>query len=414
MRTTLLAVICLATTAILANTPPAITNVRASQHASVREEQCETGEKATNVQKARTTRRRQQVDTKNDQKDLNVRTAQEAFVVWLATHPYNKDAHKIDLKKLCGHEFGESSGWISENKITTGGSGVDILVPFPPFKRMHCLYGAQPGHPMDWCHFGRYPKVEPNDLTIQGDFVHEAKLLKERFEKLFGISMISLSKGKGYIYKDDYNILTITLDEQRSQGNQTEHYPLVIDIVDKELDRQSSYISGVYGSLRHIERCKQLLVNPKQIRNPNRRGDKSDEFVSVLPIKSYGIFTIGKLPDLDRDVVWVKKGFNAEYLEVIDGVPFRVWICRKGDAISSITVEPLESFKSKENALPFYDRFKHLLKGAGVQLDEGENYCRWQSPTDINVEMSLNLQFTSLGLWQVSLFLKDLGNSSKK
>ena len=410
-------VVAMATLAVCANTPPSITNVSTHKYESSHEEKgkfvLQMQESPGKIQSEGSVRQGQEFYDRTDQKNPAVQSAQDAFFTWLAAHPYNKAAHKIDLKKLCGREFGEGSGWMSKNKISTGGTGVDILVPFPPFKRMHCLYGAQPDHPMVWCHFGRYPKVEPNDLTIQGDYAHEAKLLKERFEQLFGISMISLSKGDGYIYKDDYNVLTITLDERRNKGNQTEHYPLVVDIVDKELDRQSSYISDVYGSLRHIERCKQLLANPKQIRNPNR-GDKGDEFVSVLPMKSYGIFTIGKLPDLDRDVVWVKKSFNAEYLEVIDGVPFRVWIGRKGDAISSITVESLESFKSKEDAFLFYDKFRHELKRSGVQMQEGENYCRWQSPTDINVEMSLNLRLTSFGLWQVSLFLKDLGNSSKK
>ena len=138
--------------------------------------------------------------------------AKEEFASWISTNSYHKNQHKINLKLLCGREFGESSKWLSENKVTSGGSGADILVPFPPFKRMHCLYGAQPGHPMDWCHFGLYPIVEPEDLTIKGDYANEANILKDRIEKMFGITMIPLHTGKGFSDNDGYNKVRIELD----------------------------------------------------------------------------------------------------------------------------------------------------------------------------------------------------------
>lgn len=354
-----------------------------------------------------------------------VAIAQERFSEWLKVNPYNKAAHRIDLKILCGHEFGEPGGWLGENRITTGGTGADILVPFPPFKAMHCLYGAQPGHPMVGCHFGRYPIVAATDLTVEGDYANEAKRLKERFEKQFGISMHQLPKGDGFEYRDEYNCLTITLDETSRQGANVVHYPLVVDIMDVELDRQSLYIGQIYEDLMHIERCKQLLANPQPVPNPKRNGNVQDEFDSVLPIKSFGVFTVGKLPDFDQDVLWVKKSINAEYLEIIDGVPFTISITRKGDAIASIYVAPLDNFKSKEEALPFYEKFTHLLDATGLKMKTGmrsgtrnamtnhPNYYYWMLPTDRNVEMAVDMSETDDGRWKVSLFLKDLGRSSK-
>jgi len=360
----------------------------------------------------------------NEEEDSCAIEAIRRFEVWLKDHPYNKAAHKIDLKKICGRDFGEPSEFLGTNVVTTGGSGGEVLTPFPPFKKMHRLYGAQPGHPMDWCHFGRYPKVGTNDLVVVGDYANEARLLKEKFEKMFGIVMSERKRGKGFEYDDEYNRIVITLDAESTQGSTVHHYPLVVDIYDKELDRQNDWINDVYRGLKHTARCNALLKNPREIPNPPK-GNSADEFESVLPIKSYGIFTVGKLPNFEAKVNWVKKSFNAEYIDTVDDVPFRIWICRSGDAISSIEVEPVNEFGNKDQAERFYRKFKKMIDDAGVKGHTGltagtkgnmsyyPNHYSWTSPTDPNVEMSVDMQERN-GKWRVYLFLKDLGHSSGK
>lgn len=205
------------------------------------------------------------VATSESNTDNCILLAQKEFADWLKEHPYQKDAHKIDLKLICGREFGELCEWLPADKITTGGTGGEILVPFPPFKSMHRLYGAQPGHPMDWCHFGRYPIVNPDDLSIKGDYENEARLLKEKFEQLFGISMSPLKRGRGFVYRDNYNLITITLGEKSHQGSVTNIYPLVVDVCDLELDRQNDQMQQIYRSLKQ-----QYKLEPKADKQKQR------------------------------------------------------------------------------------------------------------------------------------------------
>lgn len=179
--------------------------------------------------------------------------AQKEFADWLKDHPYQKDAHKIDLKLLCGREFGEPCDFLPPNKIASGGSVWDIQIPFPPFKKMYGVYGAQPEHPLFLCHFGWNPIVEPDDLIIKGDYENEAKLLKERFENLFGIEMLPLPEGKGYEYYDGYNWLKIALGAKLYQGSTTNILPLVVDISDFDLHLQNSRLQEIYRKVKQSQ-----------------------------------------------------------------------------------------------------------------------------------------------------------------
>lgn len=179
--------------------------------------------------------------------------ALEDYRAWEKTHPYCKAMHKIDLMKICGRSFGEPSEFLKTNVVTTGGSSADLLKPFPPFIKMHRLYGAQPDHPMVACHFGRYPIVAPESLTVKGDYEGEAKILKERFEEMFGIKMERINRTgvEGYGYRDDYDEVEIRLNSRSTQGTHTNHYPLVVDIRDLELNRRSDYVMGAMRRADH-------------------------------------------------------------------------------------------------------------------------------------------------------------------
>ncbi len=140
------------------------------------------------------------------------------------------------------------------DKYPVEGVSADILVPFPPFKKMHRLFGPQPGHPMSWCHFGMYPKVDPSDLVVAGDYENEAKLLKKKLESMFGIEMTERKKGaRGYEYSDEYNRIDITLDMKTHQGSTVHHYPLVVNVWDLELERQGMQIR------RFFEKAKESM-----------------------------------------------------------------------------------------------------------------------------------------------------------
>ena len=294
--------------------------------------------------------------------DSLVLLAQKEFATWLKDNPYQKEKHKIDLKLLCGREFGEPSEWLSENEITTCGSGGEILVPFTPFKRMHRLYGAQPGHPMDRCHFGRYPKVDANDLTIKGDYENEARLLKGRFEQLFGIKMSPLTDGrKGFIYRDNYNRLQITIDAKSYQGTVTNIYPLVVDVWDLELDQHNRQMQSIYRRIKQEQGQEQTV--PDSDNTPH----------SSISELGYGKLRFGdripadEVPYMTNDV-WVSTRYEPMYgsRDIKDDHGFAIAMkryYRDGKGLFSIDLSPGAIKKSGvpegyDEALRKFENFK--------------------------------------------------------
>ena len=149
-----------------------------------------------------------------------------------------KGTPKFDLEKYTGHKFGESSEWTQEYyKFSCHGASCPISDGLPPFTQMHRLFGCPPGSPMGWCHFGLIKKVEPDELTIKGDYANEARLIKERIEKGSNLTMTDY-RGHGYQYEDDFVRITISTNSYTTTAvtNERKDYPLTVDIHDKILD----------------------------------------------------------------------------------------------------------------------------------------------------------------------------------
>lgn len=175
--------------------------------------------------------------TEND-----LRIAKE-LKAWNATNgvDYTKKS-PLDLKLLCGHEFGEPSEFIARERIGCGGSPCKLFeYEFGPFRSMHRLFGAQPGHPMCRCHFGMVPKpVDPSYMEKPGDYQHEAVLLKEKMESLFKIKFEKDVNGN-YVYEDYCVKADIRFNVKTTQGAEVQKYPLVVEIRDKRLCAEDSF-----------------------------------------------------------------------------------------------------------------------------------------------------------------------------
>ena len=174
--------------------------------------------------------------------------------------------------------------------------------------------------------------------------------------------------------------------------------------------------------------------------NPVIEPDLSSEFKPMLPVDSFGLFTVGKCVTQNTNVTWKKSAssFNSEYITNINGRVFTVMVCKRdgvGSAVTSVSARPDVLFDTREEALPFYEMFKKYLienwksdmgelpqehpKFArdGSKL-EGELVCSWYSPENVNVEISVRLchmkNFKAKcddgegEKWYVGLFLKDI------
>ena len=199
-------------------------------------------------------RRRSRSDSFRDSRDVTLSaTAREVlrrFDEWQREHPYHGNDHKIALEKLCGHGFGEHCTGLSSNLLICGGSRTNLQVSFPPFRKMGFGFGAQPGHPLRCADFGYADPVSPDELTVKGDYKHEAELLRKRFESLFGIVMQKRPSGGGYSYSDEFNSISIGLDVHSHQGDRVKVHPLVVSVADLELERQNDYIRRAFEDIK--------------------------------------------------------------------------------------------------------------------------------------------------------------------
>lgn len=175
---------------------------------------------------------------------------------------------KFDLKKLTGYELGESpDSCTADNYYRFQGCGQGCFLGdrFPPFKRLHRLFGAAPGNPMYWCHMGRLADVPPDSLAIKGDYANEARLIKKRIEDACGLVM-SVDPGNGYRYEDDYVVVVVGT-------NSPSHKPLFVDIRDKALWDGNTYIKN---RLMFWKKDAWKAWDPKKIRDLVREFDSEE------------------------------------------------------------------------------------------------------------------------------------------
>ena len=170
----------------------------------------------------------------------------------------------------------------------------------------------------------------------------------------------------------------------------------------------------------------QVLVSGMIVSNAFA-GGSGEEFLSSLPVKRYGIFTIGRRIDYAAKVKWTRVDSNATYVDYIDGVPVEIFVCSDNGVVGSIHVRPVKPMADERKASAIYEKFRRMIVESGAEnincgctyINEGKEdprpkHVRWVSPKDVNAEMICDLYHGDDGGWEPFLLVRDSGISCPK